>query len=120
MKNERLLIVTVCLALGSGCLAFGLEAEKIQTVDITDQIEVLETVKTVKTVKTGNPVQGEGLVLEVNENMVIFIDTQSGEIHFKHVNGLTGEIAPGDLITYIYITTPNGNEIIKQIKKKVH
>ena len=120
MKNERLLIVTVCVAIGSGCLAFGLDAEEIQTVDITDQVEVLETVKTVKTVKAGNPIEGNAIVIDVNESGIIFIDTETGLVRFSHSNGLYGTIMPGDEITYIYITTPNGNEIVKQIKKKVH
>lgn len=120
MKNERLLIVTVCVAIGSGCLAFGLDTEEIHTVDITDQVEVLETVKTVKTVKAGNPNEGSAIVVEVNESGIIFVDTESGIIRFSHDNGLYGTIIPGDEITYIYMTTPNGNEIVKYIKKKVH
>ena len=120
MKNERLLIVTVCVAIGSGCLAFGLDAEEIQTVDITDQVEVLETVKTVKTVKAGNPNEGSGIVIDVNENGIVFMDIESGAIKFSHGNGLNVEIFPGDEINYISVTTPNGNEIVKYIKKKVH
>ena len=56
----------------------------------------------------------------IDENGMIFIDTQTGAIKFHHGNGLYGTIMPGDEITYIFITTPNGNEIIKRIKKKVH
>jgi NMD protein affecting ribosome stability and mRNA decay len=113
MKNERLLIVTVCVAIGSGCLAFGLDAEEIQTVDITDQVEVLETVKTVKTVKAGNPTERDAIVVEINETGMVIIDVESGEIYFWHGKIIVGSIEIGDSISIQLINTPNGKIVTR-------
>lgn len=120
MKNEKLMIVTVCVVIGSGCLAFGLDTQSYETVDITEEAKVIETVKTVKSVKGNNPIEGTGIVIEVNESGLIFIDPSTGVIRFSHGNGLHGTIMPGDEITFIYIVTPNGNEIVQRINKKAH
>lgn len=113
------MIVAVCVVIGSGCLAFGYEYDPYESADITEEAKLIETVKTVKSVKAGNPIEGTGIVIEINNDGIIFIDSENGVIRFSHGNGLHGTVMNGDEITFIYITTPNGNEVVQQIKKKV-
>lgn len=120
MKNERLLIVTVSVVIGSGCLAFGLSTDDYQSLKIAEDAEVIEEVTVARSVKAGNPIEGTGIVIEINDNGFMFIDSETGAIRFSHANGLNGSIMLGDEVTYIYITTPNGTEVVRQIKKKVN
>lgn len=107
------MIVTVCVVIGSGCLAFGLETDPFETVDITEEAKVIETVKTVKSVKANSIQQGTGIVRDVNKLGVLFADIDTGEVLMKYTNGNGPSPAVGDIVNYIRITTSNGNEIIQ-------
>lgn len=107
------MIVTVCLVIGSGCLAFGLETDPYETVDITEEAKVIETVKSDKTVKASSIYHGTGIVREVNKLGVLFADIESGELLIKYTNGNGTSLAVGDVVNYIRIITGNGNEIIQ-------
>lgn len=118
MKNERLLIVTVCLALGSGCLAFGLEPEKVESVKY-DEAEVINSVKTVKTVKAGPPIEGQGVIIDITEDdYIVFLDFTTGNLRVSPMQGAGDKLEKGDEIKFIIIITTNGNEIIKQIQRR--
>ena len=115
MKNERLLIVTVCLALGSGCLAFGLEPEKVESVKF-DEAEVINSVKTVK---AGPPIEGQGVIIDITEDdYIVFLDFTTGNLRVSPMQGAGDKLEKGDEIKFIIIITPNGNEIIKQIQRR--
>lgn len=115
MKNERLLIVTVSVVIGSGCLAFGLSTDDYQSLKIAEDAEVIEEVTVVKDkpVEANSIYQGTGIVREVNKLGVLFVDIDTGEMLIKYVNGNGCSLEPGDVVEYVRITTPNGNEIIQ-------
>lgn len=118
MKNERLLIVTVCLALGSGCLAFGFAPEGVETVKF-DEAEIISSVKTVKTVKAGPPIEGQGVIIDITQDdYIVFLDFTTGNLRVSPMQGAGDRLEKGDEIKFILIITPNGNEIIKQIQRR--
>ena len=73
----------------------------------------------VAVVNPGDQVVGNGTVLDVlPDGSIVFVDQSTGTIRIATAQGLLANIQIGDSITFIMITTPNGNEIIKQIKRR--
>jgi DNA-binding beta-propeller fold protein YncE len=102
MKNFKLILSAIALVITSA--SFGYSAE-------------LTSTNTLLAPPTGQASQGT--VVGVNpDGTIVVVDQETGTIFIVTAAGLNVNISMGETLMYILIMTPNGNEIIKQIKRR--
>lgn len=71
--------------------------------------------------QNGNPNgngQSTGTVVGVeNDGTIIVVDNETGTIRLIAPSDLTLNISMGEEVMFIFITTPNGNEVVRVIKR---
>lgn len=114
MKKVVLAVGVFTLTFATSCLGFSTE---VFEPDITNSFK---SFKALSVGLVGNPHQnvGHGTVIDIqSDGTLTFIDTETGTIRIATVAGMNFALIPGDEVTFIYIVTPNGMEMIKKIMK---
>lgn len=104
MSKIKLSFAALLLALGTSTTSFGANSLHSNQIMLTNPGQ--------------NTHVGQGTVISVNEDGTFtYVDMETGEIRIATAAGLNVNISMGDLITVIYIITPSGQEVLKQIKR---